>query len=219
MQVNFLRRAVELGAVCLSIVGLYGCPDTQNSIESTSHSEVIPVVQPKSTDTAVVDFPTQSVPYDVCGEIVDWQRLDLAEQTAELQTNPRYGEALSEEPLKGLFEKFWNESIITFTTYGLSARTEPVFLSGVWTGIEAMDACYEGDRPAAINQGDLAEVWLIGYRITDITWTGSTYQIQVDETSLGLQFVQFERSERNESLPIVILENNGDELTFASGDW
>lgn len=157
--------------------------------------------------------------YDVCGELPDWERLSLEEQTAALMDNPRYGEAIAIDPLKSLFEKFWHESLITFTTYGLSARTEPINLSGVWTGVEAMSACYEGDRPANINAGTLGEMWLIGYQIVDFSWTGEAYRVTVEPTETGLRFVQFERLDRGASLPMLVQEAGGDELTVASGDW
>lgn len=220
MKKKFSWQTIGVSTLVLSILGLYACPDVQPTQGAKSvDSEAIPVVQSKSTDTAVVEFPSQTVAFEVCGDIPDWQRLELSEQTTALMENPRYGEALNEEPLKELFEKFWHESVITFTTYGLSARTEPVFLSGVWTGINAMDACYEGDRPEAINQNELAEMWLIGHRIIDITWTGEEYQVTVDSTSEGLQFVQFERFEEDATLPIVVLEEDGHEIAAASGDW
>jgi hypothetical protein len=220
MQITLSWRTIGSSFLGLSILGLFSCPDARLMSDSTSQEPAaIPVVQPKSTDTAIIDYPLQTVNYEVCGELSDWQRLELSDQKAALENNPRYGAAIAEAPLSDLFEKFWHESIITFTTYGLSARTEPIFLSGVWTGIEAMDGCYEGDRPAAINEGELAEIWLIGHRIENIAWNGNEYEVTVEATTTGLQFVQFERYETASSLPIIVLEQNGDELTFASGDW
>jgi hypothetical protein len=220
MQINLPWRTIGRSFLGLSILGLCSCPDARLTSEAASREPAtIPVVQSKSTDTAIVDYPLQTVDYEICGELSDWQRLALAEQKVALANNPRYGAALSEAPLSDLFEKFWQESIITFTTYGLSARTEPIFLSGVWTGIEAMDACYEGDRPAAINEGELAEIWLIGHRIENIAWNGNEYEVTVEPTTTGLQFVQFERLESTPVLPVIVLEKDGSELTFASGDW
>lgn len=205
------------GAIYFGVVGLSGCP--ASVVAQAPDAEMIPVVQSNSTDTAIADFPPQAVVFEVCGDLPDWERLSLTDQTAELLNNPRYGAAIHEEPLKTLFDKFWNESVITFTTYGLSARTEPVYLSGVWTGIEQMDACYGGDRPEAINTGELAEVWLIGHRVVDIEWTGNEYELTVDSVPSGLQFVQFARLESELTLPIVVIEADGDHLTAASGDW
>ena len=200
----------------LTMTSLVGCSQTQDSVVSQA---AIPVVQSSPAETAINSVPTQAVDYDICGEIAGWQRLEHSEQVAALRENPRYGDALSQEPLKSLFDKFWQESVITFTTYGLSARTEPVFLSGVWTGIDAMADCYTGDQTTAINQGEMAEMWLIGHQVSSIVWTGDEYQIDVVAGENGLQFVQFERLESNDSLPIIVIANTGQEMTFASGDW
>ncbi|NER81652.1 MAG: hypothetical protein F6K42_19230 [Leptolyngbya sp. SIO1D8] len=214
-------QILKLGALSLATFVLTGCPETQTSIlPETDSTPAIPVAQAAIAPTSTINgLEPQAVSFEVCGNLPDWQRPDLETQTAELNQNPRYIDALSEEPLSSLFEKFWNESIITFTTYGLSARVEPIYLSGVWTGIEAMETCYEGDRPDAINQGQLAEIWLIGHRIINIDWSGDQYQILVEPTSQGLQFVQFDRVENNTALPILVLETDGAEMAVTSGDW
>lgn len=220
MQNGFSWRRVSLSAICLSVIGVYGCPQTSLiGVSNTAQPEAIPVVQSKPIDGQMSVASAQPISYEICGDIPDWQRPSFSEHRAELAANPRYGDALEEEPLRGLSDKFWNETLITFTTYGLSARTEPVYLSGVWTGMDAMDACYEGDRAEAINQGLLAEMWLIGHRIADITWTGSEYQVTVASPSNGLQFVQFERVESEETLPIIVVDENGTQQPVISGDW
>ncbi len=219
MHTWFSWPTVGTLGLILSSLGLAGCPLSRSLADAVpSVQEAIPLAQPTSTETAIANSPPQTVPHEICGAMPDWERLSLEDQTAALMANPRYGEALETEPLKSLFEKFWNESLITFTTYGLSARTEPVYLSGVWTEIDAMSACYEGDRPAAINAGTLAEMWLIGYQIVEFVWTGETYQVTVEPTT-GLRFIQFERLEDEDTLSMVVLESDGDPLTVASGDW
>ena len=219
MHTWFSWPTVGTLGLILSSLGLAGCPLSRSLADAVpSVQEAIPLAQPTSTETAIGNSPPQTVPHEICGAMPDWERLSLEDQTAALMANPRYGEALETEPLKSLFEKFWNESLITFTTYGLSARTEPVYLSGVWTEIDAMSACYEGDRPAAINAGTLAEMWLIGYQIVEFVWTGETYQVTVEPTT-GLRFIQFERLEDEDTLSMVVLESDGDPLTVASGDW
>lgn len=221
MHNRFSWLTVGTLGLVMSTLGLAGCPSSLSLVDSVpSAHEAIPLAQPTSTETAIANSPPQTVTHEICGAMPDWERLSLNEQTAALMENPRYGENLETEPFKSLFEKFWNESLITFTTYGLSARTEPVYLSGVWTGIEAMSACYEGDRPAAMNAGTLAEMWLIGYQVVDFVWTGESYQVTVEPTTAGLRFIQFERLENADTLPLVVLESGGgDTLTVAAGDW
>lgn len=209
-----------LSVIYLGIMGLYGCPRTPSiSVSNLAEAEALPVVQSIALDDGMAETSAQDIRYEVCGEIADWQRPSFSEQMAELAANPRYGHALDEDPLKGLSDKFWNETLVMFTTYGLSARTEPIYLSGVWTGIDAMNACYEGDRAEAINRGAFAEMWLLGHQIVDITWTGTEYQVIVSSSSEGLQFVQFERVEVAESLPIVVIDKGGTEHSVIFGDW
>ncbi|MEM6837918.1 MAG: hypothetical protein AAF609_13800 [Cyanobacteria bacterium P01_C01_bin.120] len=224
MQRFFSWSKVGWAVFVSGTMSLGGCPatvplsDAQMTRESTMPS-TIPASQTESAEAAIANFPPQAVAYEICGDLAHWQRSSLAEQTTALAENPRYGASLTADPLSSLFDKFWQESLITFTTYGLSARTEPIYLSGVWTGIEAMSACYEGDRPAAINAGELGEIWLIGYEIVDFSWTGEAYQLTVEPRPAGLKFVQFERLESGEQLPILVQALDGRELTVASGDW
>ncbi len=216
MHVRISWQNLGIGLSWLMIGGLWGCSDSQSS----GSRPVVSVAQPQAANTTAINqLPTQIVTFDVCGEVTNWQRLERAEQIAALRENPRYGDALLEEPLQSLFETFWHESVITFTTYGLSARTEPIFLSGVWTGIDAMEGCYSGEQTTAINAGEMAELWLIGHRVSSIVWTGEHYRIEVISAETGLQFVQFNRVEKNEALPIFVVEDSGQEITFASGDW
>ena len=219
MYKTITRRTVRLSVMGLAAFSLSGCPGVQPSSLSSQGSSVIPVSQAAVTSPSVVDAEPKAVSFEVCSHLPDWERPDWDTQMATLESNPRYRGALNEEPLKSLSEKFWTESVITFTTYGLSARTEPIFFSGIWTAIDAMDTCYQGDRPDAINQGQLAEMWLIGHRIVSIEWSGDHYQITVEPTPQGLQSVQFERLENQETLPILIVETDGTEVAFASGDW
>lgn len=212
---------MKLGVMGIAILGLSGCPEAPPAILSNqASSSTIPVSQTAIAPMPGAETETQVVSFDVCSDLPDWERPDPDIQRTTLTSNPRYSNGLlDEEPLHSLSEKFWNESIITFTTYGLSARTEPIYLSGIWTAVEALDPCYEGDRPEAINQGQLAEVWLIGHRVVTIEWSGDQYQIVVEPTQQGLQSIQFQRLEANETLPIVVIETNGAEVAFASGDW
>ena len=82
-----------------------------------------------------------------------------------------------------------------------------------------MEPCYAGDRPMAINQGDWAEVWLIGHRVNDIEWVNGQYRLTVDPTSQGLQVVQFERLETQGALALVATTPEGTTVPSISGDW
>lgn len=212
-------HTIQLGIIS-TIIGLSGCPQgRQSALSNQTPPSAIPIAQTAIAPGSPINTESQPVSFEVCSNLPDWERPDLDAQTETLTSNPRYSDSLDVEPLQSLSEKFWHESIITFTTYGLSARTEPVNLSGVWTVIDAMDPCYEGDRPEAINQGQLGEIWLIGHRIITIEWLGDQYKVVVEPTQKGLQAIQFDRLEASETLPITVVEADGTEVTVASGDW
>lgn len=215
------HRPAMVSAPIIAALGLYGCPQGQTqalSKHATTEVHSPSLVQPVAT--TVSPRQPETVAFTVCAHLPDWQRPNAALQTAALNDQPRYGgEQIDQVPMNSLSEKFWHGSVITFTTYGLSARMEPLYLSGVWTAMEAIDPCYEGDFPVAINQNQSAELWLIGYRLTDIQWSGDQYQVSVEAVSRGLQVIQFERTESESTLPVVVITSDGSTLEVASGDW
>lgn len=210
-------KTLKLTTMVSILIWLTGCSEAmipaQNHLKANRDSQSIAVPNP------IADIGSQPVRFEVCGNLPDWERPDLRTQEIELANNPRYNNGLDEEPLKSLFDKFWTKSIITFTSYGLSARIEPIYLSGIWTAINAMEACYEGDRPNAINVGHLAEMWLIKYQVISMDWTGDHYAVTVEPTSRGLQFIQFERFEENDFLPLLVTKEDGMEVMTIPGDW
>lgn len=213
-------QLVRLAILGLSGLGMGSCSSLQPAEFSSNAAAQVPL-EPQAA--IIQSAPAQDTPHDVtytvCSELPTWERPALEVHLAELNSNPRYSGSLGEEPLKSLSDKFWNQSIITFTTYGLSARVEPVYLSGLWTAIADAEACYTPPLTEAINQGQLAEMWLMGFRVTAFEWTGEHYRVVVEPAAQGVQFVQFERLEANAALPIVVVATNGSEMTFASGDW
>jgi hypothetical protein len=104
---------------------------------------------------------------------------------------PNYGVALQSDPLAELAKAWWSHEIFSFTTYGLSARTDPLYLSGVWTALDDTWDCYNGDQPEQINQGELAEMWLLHHRLVSLEWQDGQYLVTVEPTDAGLQLVQF----------------------------
>jgi hypothetical protein len=225
-----------LGIVGLGLT-LGGCP--QSDWQAVADTAVMPTPTPTAT-TAVTDQsgtakdgavqtaatvkPTppsepQVLPYEICSEVSGWQRPTPTQQQQVLASNPRYQGGLDTPPLQGMADRFWEESVIAFTTYGLSARTEPVNLSGLWTIADDMWTCYEGDRPEAINQGEWAELWVIGHRVVSLAWADGQYLLTVVPTGSGVQFVQFPRQEQGESLPLMVTTAEGHTLSAVSGDW
>lgn len=197
---------------------LVGCPETLKTgyTAPQASSSAVPVVETSAGEVAQADA---TVSYDICADLATWVRPEFAVQQQTVLQDPRYSQSLGQEPLRTLSEQFWMQSIITFTTYGLSARVEPMNFSGVWTATAQLEPCYGGDRPVAINQGDWAEVWIIGHRLAGIEWSNGQYLLTVEPTTQGLQVVQFERQETQSPLALAAVTPEGTVVSSISGDW
>ncbi|MEB3290726.1 MAG: hypothetical protein VKI82_12480 [Leptolyngbya sp.] len=160
-----------------------------------------------------------SLPVEICLDLPDWQRPSQQTQQKHLQTMPQYGPALQSEPLLSVAKNWWSHEIFSFTTYGLSARTDPLYLSGLWTVVDHTWACYEGTQPEQINQGNRAEVWLMNHRFLAVQWQQDHYVMIVEPAESGLQLVQFPRQDQSPSLPLSLMTASGEPLAVMSGDW
>lgn len=163
--------------------------------------------------------PVGALSADICLSLPDWQRPSELAQTKQLEAMPRYGVALQADPLADMAKTWWSHEIFSFTTYGLSARTDPLYLSGVWTAIDDTWDCYSGEQPEQINRGDLAELWLLHHRLVGLEWQDNQYVATVEPASTGLQVVQFSRQESAQALPLSIVTTTGQDLAVMSGDW
>lgn len=199
-------------------LSLVGCPETLETGYATpqASSSAVPVVETSAGEMGQADA---TVSYEICADLATWVRPEFAVQQQTVLQDPRYSQGLGQEPLSTLSEQFWTQPIITFTTYGLSARVEPLNLSGVWTATAQIEPCYAGDRPVAINQGDWAEVWIIGHRLAGIEWSNGQYLLTVEPTTKGLQVVQFERQETQNALALAAVTPEGTVVPSVSGDW
>lgn len=226
---KLLHRNLLYGLMTVASIFLAACP--QQPLASTGEispkvSSVDAPISLSSHETPVVlarpqgaENTNQSVPFEVCANLPAWERSPEAVHFKELQAMPRYGSALNDEPLKSLLKEFWGHQVISFTTYGLSARTEPLYFSGVWTALEESDSCYNGDQPEQINAGSLAEVWLINHRLVDLHWADGHYTLTVEPTDRGLQVVQFSRQETAPTLALNVVTPEGRAIEPFSGDW
>lgn len=155
----------------------------------------------------------------VCANLPEWERPSEIAQTKQLEAMPYYGEVLDTDPMAELAKIWWNHEIFVFTTYGLSARTDPLYFSGVWTAMDDIWDCYSGDQPEQINQGELAEMWLLHHRLVNLEWQDDQYLVTVEPMGTGLQLVQFPRRESGQTLPLSIVSTTGQALAVMSGDW
>lgn len=216
---RYQRWSIAIGLLGLSL-GLVGCP--QGDVQAIAETKQVQPTAAVQTAAASKPLPVPEqrvVPYEICRELSDWERPSLDTQQQALAANPRYSEGLDQEPLRSLSEKFWTQPIIAFTTYGLSARMEPINLSGVWTIADETWTCYEGDRPDVINQGEMAELWVIGHRVASLEWSEGQYLLTVVPTGPGIQFIQFERQEHDPTLPLAVITADGETVSAVSGDW
>ncbi|TVQ12641.1 MAG: hypothetical protein EA368_03640 [Leptolyngbya sp. DLM2.Bin27] len=179
-----------------------------------SLAQVEPISSPE-----VLAAAADSLVVEVCLSLTDWQRPSDLAQAKQLGAMPHYGVALQSDPLAEMAKTWWSHDIFSFTTYGLSARVDPLYLSGVWTALDDTWDCYSGDQPEQINRGELAEMWLLHHRLVDLAWQDDHYVATVEPAESGLQLVQFARRESNPSLPLSIITTAGQALAVLSGDW
>lgn len=167
------------------------------------------------------DEMAMPVSYSVCSESLTWTRPTADEQHKALQANPRYS-SLPSESTQPWQQSFWEKDVIAFTTYGLSARQEPIYFSGLWSLLEQQpvwEQCYDAEKIAQLNSGEIAELWLIGYQVKSMQWVGGRYLLTVEPTDAGAQFVQFPRREAFVTLPLQIVTEDNNPLEFVSADY
>jgi hypothetical protein len=207
-----VTRPVTLTWIAATVVGALGVIGGAISSSPT----FVAIAQAQATDPQLI---ATAVPVEICLDLPDWQRPSSQAQQKQLQTMPQYGAALQDEPLLSVAKDWWGHEIFSFTTYGLSARTDPLYLSGVWTALDATWACYDRNQPEQINGGEMAEVWLLNHRLLEVQWQQDHYVITVEPAESGLQLVQFPRQEQSLSLPLTLMTVAGETLAVMSGDW
>lgn len=211
-----LKQLQRLGIVMLGAYVISGCPSpTSSSLLSSGALTPESVAQAADEDTEV----GSTVAFEVCADIADWQRPSEAEQSKQIGSDARYDEALRDDPLKTASNQFWHHQVISFTTYGLSARMEPVNLSGLWTVEDDLWGCYEGETITAINQGDRAETWLLNHRVNDLVWQGDRYVMTVEPAATGVQVILFDRVDELTTLLLEVVTADGESVAVMSGDW
>lgn len=233
MSQKNLKRLQQLAVTMLGAYVITGCPSkTANSVMLPDSSTL---AQKSVVQEAVAEGPlgeetvaqgaeqraamSAAVTFEVCADVDSWQRPSEDEQAKQIGGDVRYDEALSGDPLKSAVNQFWDHQVISFTTYGLSARLEPINLSGVWTVADDLWGCYEEETAIAINAGDRAETWLLNHRISSLEWQGDRYVMTVAPADTGMQVVQFDRIDELASLPLEVITESGEPVEAISGDW
>jgi hypothetical protein len=225
------KKLQQLGVVLLGAFIVSGCPSPTASrwLANSSGSAQDAVAQPLTAQPVVAASTPASAPtsttgdladvsFEVCANVESWQRPSDEVQAKQL-SDIRYADSQSSGSLKSASVQFWDHQVISFTTYGLSARMEPETLSGVWTAASELVSCYEPETTVAINEGDRAETWLLNHRISDLQWQGDRYVMTVEPAATGMQVIQFDRVDELASLPLEVVTANGEAVDVFSGDW
>lgn len=220
-----IKKPQILGFVSLvlGLLGVAACSEalnlTQLGHSATSVITDTSVSQGMEPTTQLLSQTAEALVFTICFESSNWQRPDEADQVKMLEASPRYGAAINVDPLKSLFQKFWDHEIISFTTYGLSARVEPLYLSGLSPLEDEIWGCYEDAIPTAINSGEVGELWVMNHQVQSIQWTGDRYRVAVVPTVQGVQFVQFPRRDQMDAPMIEVVDENNQMIPVVSGDW
>lgn len=203
-----------------AIPGLTSATDRQISGNQKSdlHTSDRQVSNPINGDH-VLPSGSSSIEVSICADLPDWHRPESVEQTKQLEAMPRYGSAIHQDPLASLVKDWWSHQVFSFTTYGLSARVDPLYMSGVWTAIDQLATCYETDQPEQINAEMLAEIWLLGHDLIGLEWADDHYLMTIQPAPTGLQVLQFNRVENSPNLPMQVITPAGNPIAIMSGDW
>ncbi len=214
MVASKLKQLSKQGLLILSIVSLMGGIKAASNFVNVADAIVS---QPQTTSNSP-DIETAE--FLVCSEVTDWQRPSQEQQQKQLISDERYGALLEDKDFQQFAAQFWQHDVLSFTTYGLSARMEPVNLSGlqsvaddVWTN------CYSQDEGNAINAGTLAEAWLMHYRVVELQWQNNHYVMVVEPSNQGMQVVQFARHESEAALPLTVITPQGTVVDHYTADW
>jgi hypothetical protein len=143
----------------------------------------------------------KAIAFEVCSTSPVWVRPTNKAQMQQIQSTGRYADAKTNQEIQNLIQQFWTRNVILFGSYGLSARIEPIYLSGLWTIPNTIDSisnkCYASrQRILDLNSGKTAEVWLLLYKVRSVKWLGNRYVMVVQPVSQGVQFIQFARVEQ-----------------------
>ena len=214
-----INRLTWLGLTIVGAALIAGCPGTNAKgglfgVGRDRTSEQAPGAAIAQTVTG------DAIEFEVCAAVDSWQRPSKADQAKQLGEDVRYGQALeSDSALKRASDQFWTHDVVSFTTYGLSARMEPITLAGVWTVADELWDCYEPETTVAINDGNIAEAWLLNQQVISVQWEGDRYVMTVEPAPIGMQVVQFNRVDELAQLPLEVVTDSGSSVEVVSGDW
>ncbi len=114
----------------------------------------------------------------------------------------------------------WQNPIISFDTYGLHLYAEVLYQSGIWTlPEEKIERCLAEDNVMKVRDGEMAWIFLLQHKVRSLKWQKNHYVLEIEPTKTGLQVIQFDRQDKQKSLPLVIIDNNKHKLKSSSYGW
>ncbi len=159
--------------------------------------------------------PVKTIPFKVCSESLNWTRPTYEEQKRHLLEIPRrYGSSLKEIETLLRGNEQWNKNIFASTVYGSSGAYDTAQLSGLWKPAKFFypNPCNDA---ISINNGKIAEVYALNYKVISVLWNGSQYLISVKTVSEGAQRIHFPRREQRDKLPLSVVDENGQDVSVA----
>ena len=159
----------------------------------------------------------KAIVFEVCSTSPAWVRPAIEAQTQQIQSTGRYPDAKTDREIQKIIKQFWTRNVILFANYGISARVDPIYLSGLWTIPNTIDRisnkCYDSkQRIADLNSGKTAEVWLLLHKVRSVRWLDNRYVMVVQPARQGVQFIQFVRVEQQPTPSLQVISEDGREL-------
>jgi hypothetical protein len=159
----------------------------------------------------------KAIAFGVCSSFPTWVRPAIDSQHQQIQSTGRYPDAKTNREIQNIIKQFWTQNAISFGSYGISARVDPIYLSGLWTMPNTLDRisnkCYTSKQQiAGLNSGKTAEVWLLLHKVRSVKWLENRYVMVVQPVRQGAQFIQFARVDRQPIPSLQVITEDGKDL-------
>ena len=161
--------------------------------------------------------PEQEIPFTVCKSSDSWTRPSEEEQAREVWSNPRYARRDAEQLREFFYQDFFPWHGGGSEAFDLGA------LHGLWSIEDPSPSPPDPqcDAGPGLSRGESISVYLLLHKANDVTLSGNTYRITVEETPAGYQRIEFANllfpEHPTEEYPqidyqIVVVDGEGQEL-------
>ena len=161
--------------------------------------------------------PEQELPFRVCKSSDSWTRPSEEDQAREVWSNPRYARRDAEQLREFFYQDFFAWHGGGSEAFDLGA------LHGLWSIEDPSPSPPDPqcDAGPGLSRGESISVYLLLHKANDVTLSGNTYRITVEETPAGYQRIEFANllfpEQPTEEYPqidyqIVVVDGEGQEL-------